>query len=57
MKWLRVAEVAVEAEPGEDLGQIVRRQAVEHATVDQLAEDQAVVVEDVGEHVGLRRSG
>ena len=49
------AELAVEGKPGEDFGQVLRLQAVEDAAVDHLAEDQAVVVEDLGQHVGLFR--
>ena len=51
---VRVAELAVVGEPGEDFGQIFGQQPVEPAPVDQLAQDQAVVVEDVSEHVRLR---
>ena len=50
---IAVAEIAVEAVPGEDLGQILRRQVVEQAAIDQLAEDQPIGVEHAGQHVGL----
>ncbi len=50
---VEVAGVAVVAEPGEDLGQILGFEAVQPAAVDQLAEDQTIVVKDVGQHVRL----
>ena len=42
---VRIAEIAIEAEPGEEFGQVLRGRVVEHAAVDQFAEDQAIVVE------------
>ena len=39
--------------PGEELGQVFRGKIVEYAAVDQFAEDQAVIVENLGEHVRL----
>ena len=52
-KAVAVAEFAIEGEPGEDLGQIFRGKIVEYAAVDEFAENQSIVVENLGEHVGL----
>src|SRR5215213_7134020 len=52
-KAVAVPELAVEREPGEEFGQVFRSEVVEYAAVDQFAEDQAVVVENLRQHVGL----
>src|SRR5690606_15647507 len=48
-----VAEFPIEAEPREDLRDLLRRQGIQQALIDHLADDQSIVVEDVGQHVGL----
>ena len=48
-----ISEIAVEAVPGEDLGQILRRQVVEQTAINQFAEDQPVRVEHPRQHVGF----
>src|SRR5262245_9971982 len=50
-----VPKFPVEREPREDFGDVFGRKVVQNAAIDQLAEDQPVVVEDFGEHVGLLR--
>src|SRR3954454_3037716 len=52
---ISVPEFTVEAEPGKDLGQILRGKPIENAPVNKLAENQAVAIEYVGEHVRFRR--
>src|SRR5690606_12916115 len=47
-----VAEFPIEAEPREDLRDLLRRQGIQQALVPHLADDQSMVVEDVGQHVG-----
>src|SRR5687767_13800175 len=52
-EFIAVPKIAVVAIPGKDLADILRGKIAQKAAIDQFAEDQAVGVEDAGEHISF----